>query len=243
MHRAILILFPILAVFIFLSCHGDGTTGPNSIKTWTPDFFGSVYDNQGLPVANVGVHFIPHFTCGWNQYGLAKTTPTTIIEFALVKPGVVTLVVYRYGTDELIATLVDHQMMDEGMHGVSFDASLQTNGIYYYVLTEDGVVLGSRSMLFLPAPTKAYASQLIGTTGVAVTDADGKFNLPHSVFGIGTTYTRTNGDGAPLESFSILDTIDLILIKPGYQLFVQEVVVDTLHNTNGTYRLVPAIIR
>lgn len=57
--------------------------------------------------------------------------PTTTIEFALSEPAVVTLKVYNTLGEE-IATLIDHELLDEGEEEVEFDASALPSGIYFY---------------------------------------------------------------------------------------------------------------
>jgi len=64
--------------------------------------------------------------------------PTTTIEFALPEDGMVTMKVYNMLGQE-VATLIDHQMMDQGTNEVSFDASSLASGVYFYRMIAQGV--------------------------------------------------------------------------------------------------------
>ena len=57
--------------------------------------------------------------------------PTTTIEFELPEPSIVTLRIYD-GLGKVVATILDHVSMDEGLQGVSFDASNLSSGMYLY---------------------------------------------------------------------------------------------------------------
>jgi hypothetical protein len=64
--------------------------------------------------------------------------PVTNIEFALPEDGIVTMKVYNLLGQE-VATLIDHELMDEGTNEVSFDASALSSGVYYYrMIFNDG---------------------------------------------------------------------------------------------------------
>ena len=63
--------------------------------------------------------------------------PSTTIEFYLVEPSVVTLKVYNLLGQE-VATLVNHESMEDGNQSVEFDAANLTSGIYLYKITAQG---------------------------------------------------------------------------------------------------------
>ncbi|MBI1804428.1 MAG: T9SS type A sorting domain-containing protein [Ignavibacteriae bacterium] len=65
--------------------------------------------------------------------------PMTTIEFALPEVSLVTLRVYNILGQE-VATLLDHQMLDDGEQQVDFDASSLSSGVYFYRLTTESVV-------------------------------------------------------------------------------------------------------
>ncbi len=72
--------------------------------------------------------------------------PTTIISFDLPKSGAVSLNVYN-ALGELVQTLVGGQL-SAGKHGVSFDGSRLSSGVYFYRLQTAGSVF-TRKMLLL----------------------------------------------------------------------------------------------
>lgn len=85
--------------------------------------------------------------------------PTTSIRFELAEPAVVTLRIYNMLGQE-VATLADHEEMDEGAQELDFDASGLTSGVYFYRIVasgigdeEDGIVgrefSGARKMLLV----------------------------------------------------------------------------------------------
>src|SRR5436305_15046042 len=60
--------------------------------------------------------------------------PTTHIQFTLPEQGFVTLKIYDVLGQE-VATLIDHQIMDDGTNEVEFDARQLSSGVYFYHLT------------------------------------------------------------------------------------------------------------
>ena len=63
--------------------------------------------------------------------------PTTIIEFNLVGPGVVTLKVYNVLGQE-VATLLNQEAMDEGEQSIEFSANNLPSGVYFYRISVQG---------------------------------------------------------------------------------------------------------
>jgi len=60
--------------------------------------------------------------------------PTTAIGFSLLAVGNVTLKIYNVLGQE-VATLLNNELLEEGMHEVQFDASTLSSGMYFYRLT------------------------------------------------------------------------------------------------------------
>ncbi|MGA2624788.1 MAG: SdrD B-like domain-containing protein [Bacteroidota bacterium] len=65
--------------------------------------------------------------------------PSTMIRFDVPKQSVVTLTIYNILGQE-VATLFDHQLMDEGQHEQRFDASRLASGVYIYRMAAQPVV-------------------------------------------------------------------------------------------------------
>jgi hypothetical protein len=64
--------------------------------------------------------------------------PTTTIEFTLLEPSIVTLKVYNLLGQE-VKTLIDNELMEDGLQANDFDASDLTSGVYFYKITAQGV--------------------------------------------------------------------------------------------------------
>ncbi len=59
--------------------------------------------------------------------------PSTTISFELAQPSIVTLTVYNILGQE-VASLFNHEMVDEGEQSVDFNANAMTSGVYFYRL-------------------------------------------------------------------------------------------------------------
>ncbi len=64
--------------------------------------------------------------------------PTTTIEFTLLEPSIVTLKVYNLLGQE-VKTLIENELMEDGLQTNDFDASDLTSGVYFYKITAQGV--------------------------------------------------------------------------------------------------------
>ncbi len=76
------------------------------------------------------------------QYAISQNypnpfNPTTVIEFNLAQPGIVTLKVYNVLGQE-VATLLNHETMEEGEQSVEFNASALSSGVYFYRILATG---------------------------------------------------------------------------------------------------------
>ncbi|MBA4312556.1 MAG: hypothetical protein C0417_07990 [Chlorobiaceae bacterium] len=63
--------------------------------------------------------------------------PITTIEFNLPEPSIVTLKVYNL-LGQVVATLIEHEAIEDGEQSVDFDASTLTSGIYFYKIDAQG---------------------------------------------------------------------------------------------------------
>lgn len=225
-----------------MSCHKDN---PVQVDERTPALYGTVINTSGVAVESVGVHFIPHFDKTIFPFSQSKasqiitvshTNPTTTIEFAIPTDGIVTLILYRYGSNDLIDTLLDHEQMLAGVNGIDFDASLLTNGTYYFRLFFNGSLLDERRML-LVAFINNDTSIIAHSNPLCSTSHLGQFTVPYSVFGIGLKFIRTIDGPTPVDTITIVDSIDLVLFKPGYKTFIQGMKIDTTKAFVGSFTL------
>ena len=73
--------------------------------------------------------------------------PSTTIQFTLARPARVSLRVFNLLGQE-VATLVD-EVRTAGSHQVTFDARNLASGAYFYRLTTDAEIVGTKRMLFV----------------------------------------------------------------------------------------------
>jgi hypothetical protein len=75
--------------------------------------------------------------------------PTTTIEFEIPEPSLVTLTVYDILGRE-VATLLDHEDMDEGRQEIDFDAHALASGVYFYrVVINEGQYSQIKKMVLM----------------------------------------------------------------------------------------------
>ena len=75
--------------------------------------------------------------------------PTTTIRFQLPEDAFVTLKIYNILGQE-VATLLEHQQMDQGINEVTFDAARLASGVYYYrMVINDGQFQQVKKMMLL----------------------------------------------------------------------------------------------
>ncbi len=94
-----------------------------------------VKNSIGLPMDGVGIHML------YNENNFVirsakihKPNPSTTIGFSISTSGFVSVKIYRFGTKELIATLVNDSL-SAGTHNIVFDASKIANGVYVYTVS------------------------------------------------------------------------------------------------------------
>jgi hypothetical protein len=64
--------------------------------------------------------------------------PITVIEFSLPDPSSVTLIIYNV-LGQQVATLIDHENMQEGTQVAQFDGQQLASGVYFYKLVANGL--------------------------------------------------------------------------------------------------------
>jgi hypothetical protein len=73
--------------------------------------------------------------------------PSTVIQFDLPKPGIVSLKVYNVSGQE-VATLVDNEAYEAGQYAKTFNASGLVSGVYFYRL-QAGEFTKTRKMVLM----------------------------------------------------------------------------------------------
>lgn len=126
-----LTIIAIIFICVFLYCCSD-KGNPTDSNSESPVLYGKVLDENGNAVDSVGVHYIFDFDppLSGRESRLAKTCPTTPVYFSL--PDSIfhlTLIVYKYGTRELIDTLI-HDSDSISNYIFHPDSLKLTNGLY-----------------------------------------------------------------------------------------------------------------
>ena len=226
MKKYFFLVIIILCLLPYLSCRNNPVDGGSFGNTIT----GKIVDAYGLPIEGVGIHYIFHLDSVSTPSSRAKTLPSTVIRFDIPFDTVISLTLLRYGTRELIMTLLDHEHLQAGYHSVQFDAGHLTNGLYLAHLTI-GDAASDRILALL-----TDTAHLVQTTPLTTSDAQGKFSLPISVFGIGVLLNATNFSGG-LYTVRLSNTIDLVLYKENYQLLIKTVTIDATKSVSMNFRM------
>lgn len=174
-------------------------------------FEGKVVDRNAIPVNGADIHIL--FTM--KQIGLPKTSvpskamPTTTISFSIPSGSHVSLRVYRLGTRELVATLMDTTLA-AGSYSVSANVTALTNGIYIYQLTSDKV-FSEHLMVLL----NEDLSVLTRSVPLTRTDGYGAFRIPQSIFGLDEEFLTTSESGPTVIAKAVIDSIGFVIYHAG----------------------------
>jgi hypothetical protein len=222
-----LIAFIVIGFTVF-SCSDDGPTAPlDNDKI----LYGKVVDQQGNPVSGVNIHFIPSLIdTGLQKRGLLEPTPSTVIKFSIPEQTYVTLVLLRHSSRDTIAYLINNELLNAGNYALDANTESLTNGVYDYVL-KYGTSIFEKSFLVLKTP-----EELVSAIPLVVTDSDGKFQLNYNEFGIGSVFGFSSEVSPEILFYKeISDTIQIHLIKNGFNNYLETVVIDTNKALNKNF--------
>lgn len=210
-------MFSLLLFILALNCD-DGPTGSGDYTELFPSernqyaLYGTIVDQNNIPVPNAEVHY----TFGpWQggkiakSFSLKNTNPSTTISFSVPAEGQTSLRVYRFGTREVIATLID-TILRAGQYSFPFNAQGITNGMYVYKLKT-----GEQSYQNKMSVMNFNYDQLRKTQPLARTDYQGKFILPFKVLGIGEEILQTNESGSGVIGKYKIDSIAVVVFHSG----------------------------
>ena len=214
---------------------GETMPGPMPFKSERSPYSlnGTVIDEYGVPIADAEIHSMLRFSHpAMTVFRIPlKTMPSTSIRFSMPKEGWATLKVFRLGTRELIATLIDG-VLQPGNYVSVFDAGSITNGFYVYqLITKESFT--ERLMLLQMEDIDA----LLKTKPLARTDASGKFRLPLSMFGFDEEVAMTSERGPEVIGTSFVDSLAIIVSHSGKRPLVQWMGVNKNSNMEHTYIL------
>ena len=221
---------PILLFILAISgCKNDDN--PLSTENIPSYLTGQVIDLQGKPVEGCGVHYI--YTMTTSSLAKAeKTCPSTVISYQIPKRSKVTLKIFRYFTQDSIATLVD-DTLNAGSYSAQFDATSITNGIYIYQLRAD-TIFQEKFM----AICNTDISVLVNTTPLLKTNSSGIFSLPYGVLGFGKPFAGTSSTGSPVDSVYVSHTIQIVLAKTGYLTNMKTIAINEVNGMTQTFTLI-----
>jgi hypothetical protein len=229
--------FVVAALIIAAGCDESPTTA-NIV--YSPGFLsersqfvldGTVVDANNNPFAGADIHFLYTVrpVSGVNKKAPLKAMPTTTIGFGIPKETHITLRVYRLGTRELIATLID-SVMRAGIYHVSTNVEAMTNGIYVYQISGNGIFF--EHLLWL---LNEDLSVLTKAVPLVRTDSHGKFRIPYGVFGLEETFVISNDSDLVLETVKI-DSIGIVVCHSGNTM-VRWMKIPTHTNMHETFTL------
>ena len=210
----VLFLIPLMAI---LGCNKGN---PADTETGPPSVIGTVTDAKGAPVESVAVHFISHTVPVHAGSSLAKVASKVLIEFDVPARCLVTIILYRMGTGELIDTLTN-DTLGSGINTVQYDASFLTNGAYPYKIYFNHVFSSEQHLLLITTDLE----QLAMTQPVVRTDKEGRFTLPNSVFGIGLQVVNVVSP-TQKDTLQVTNVVDLVAYRAGYQFLTARIAVD-----------------
>jgi hypothetical protein len=231
---------------LFHSCENN-PIGSSSYTTEATDgeLIGVVADSLGGPLAGVNVYYIFHFDPVASPVLLttnhlhssqtdiastpespAKTLPTTSIEFDLPFDTVVSMTLLRYGTRELLATIVDHQHLAAGRNEVQFDVSHYTNGLYLVdLIIGNSSIYWEATYALLIDTSTTNPTMLYQTTPLTTTSSEGNFTLPLSELGIGVVIPQSDFNGG-INYIKVSSSIDVVLYKKNYTPVIIPMTID-----------------
>lgn len=222
-----------MAIFFIFACLFVGCKikdNPVAAQKLPSYLFGQVVDQAGNPVEGCGVHYIFSFT----NSALRKENkiyPASIIQYSIPSRSKVTLKIFRWYTNDTIATLID-DTLEAGSYSTSLDVSKITNGIYLYQLKIDTTVQ-EKTMTIL----NSDLSSLANTNPLISTYSSGAFVLPYGVFGFGVPLTQATSSGTSTETVYISHSIQIILTKTGYAPCTKVLTIDETQGINQTFTM------
>ncbi|NUN70154.1 MAG: hypothetical protein HUU02_10635 [Bacteroidetes bacterium] len=220
--------FGFLIVWALIS---TGCNNPAGSENFSPVFYGTVVDSQGNPVQNVDVHYI-YSVPSSSPDKMQKKNSTIHIMFSVAKRSKVSLSIVRYFRNDSLKTIVN-DTLEAGQYSYQADISTFTNGVYVYRLIID--TTKTEKVFFYLNPDR---STLLQAEPLTRTDANGDFSIPYELFGFHLPMIRTNEQGATIDTAFISTSIELLLNKPGYNVFTRSVTVDIKKETHLTFTMV-----
>ncbi|MBN1406686.1 MAG: hypothetical protein JW956_02790 [Calditrichaceae bacterium] len=152
----------------------------------------------------------------------------TNIPFTIPKQSHVTLQVINQSDNSVVKTLLDG-LCNPGRHIVQWDGtydsgSYVTNNVYAYRMIADD--FNMTRYLFVDIPDADYLKSK-QSVPLAETDIDGKLDIDYDTIPTDQTIIWTDETATELGTFSISDSINIFLIKQGFQIGRKKIAVNT----------------
>lgn len=163
------------------------------------DVEGVVLSN-GQEVANAQIHIRNHFNPGGFITGTEQSNGFPV-QFTASVPGLYTGVLFRYASEEILATFYE-DTLESGQHTLIIPDSLLSNGVFgYEVKTNIGTPIIN---LFIVAKPD---TSLPGLLPFTTTNASGEFTLDAGQAALGQTFGYSTGTGLEVnDSLQIIVT-------------------------------------
>lgn len=232
MNLRIVILSSLL--LFFNSCDDPVSSrrgGTNFLSEQNPyTLNGTVVDEFNSPVAAADIHFLfPDFF--YPSLTFQKATPQTTISFSIAEESHVTMTVYRLGTREKIATLID-TVLRAGNYAHSHNTSMLTNGFYIYQIVSEKFFI--QKLMF---HSVLDFNALLKTNPVVRTNFEGKFKLPQSVFGFEEEFQFTSEQSPQILYTKTIDSVGLVMYRQDKKPLIEWIKLNKQGNIERTFIL------
>ncbi len=188
------------------ACEDGGSPPPD------PSIRGEVVDQVGQPVADAVIGL---------EYDLpgAPAKPQTLIQFQLPAGGRVRVMVRDQCRHDTLAVVFDGDM-GAGLHDVMWDGRdgegrYLNSGLYEYLIDSESMKLSNVFMMGSPPyPADAVPADY---RPLAVTGADGRFEIAQDCLAFGFEMTLTDELGQPVGTYVVPREVRLRAVSDGHQ--------------------------
>jgi hypothetical protein len=221
-----------LIAFALAAASCSKNDNPVSPESFQGPLSGIVYNQDGMPIPNVGVHYIFELN-GYQSLGKpGGTCPSTTIGYTIPAPCHVMVRLLRWYTFLPVDTLF-YGDQPAGYYRQTLDLTHIDNGVYLAEITAGETV--STHMILVQ---NVDLSTIVQTSPLTSTDANGRFSIPYGMFGFGAMFAVTSTAGPSIiDSVGISSSISLVLFKEGYQPLIRPVTIDTTKAMAMTFTL------
>jgi hypothetical protein len=213
------IIFILIVSLLFIG--GDCKNDDNPIipESKIPAFYGSITDQNGNVLSDVSVYYT------FMTRSLAKssnTLSTISIPFSLTDTSDVILSIFKLGSKDTLAIPLNGRR-PPGNYSIGYETTKLSNGIYTFYLK----INQTTTRIDFVHQTYDY-SLLFKTSPTAISSVNGQFILSYDSLGVTRKFGNTK---------IITDSIDLILVKQGYQILNTGFKIDSTKAIEYTFKL------